>query len=99
MFIIINREIEPLNKEKMIEFNNKISKYTSNYILLVINQSQHKERSHTFTYVNNIHFLELHTFSIDDGVFGVLFIDDQDNIYLDNILNTNYKFNIKNDIK
>ena len=45
-------------KNKMIEFNNKFSKYTSNYTLLVIFHIPNKEQNHNiFTYNDNINFL------------------------------------------
>ena len=42
---------------------------------------------------DNIHFLELHTLSTTNGVE---FKINNDNIYLDNIINSKYTFNIKN---
>jgi hypothetical protein len=73
----------------IIDFNNKFSKYTSNYTLLVIfNVSNKKQNHHIFTYNNNIHFLELHTLSESNGLE---FIDDNDNIYLDNIIKLKYE--------
>jgi len=81
-------------KNKIIEFNSKFSNYTSNYTILVILHIKNKEQNHhIFTYNDNIHFLELHTVSSSNGVE---FINNNDNIYLDNILNATYNFNIKN---
>ena len=78
----------------IIDFNNKFSKYTSNYTLLVIFHIPNKEQNHhVFTYVNNIHFLELHTLSLTNGIE---FSKNDDNFYLDNIIKTNYNYNIKN---
>jgi hypothetical protein len=103
-------------KNEIIEFNNKFSKYTSNYTLLVIfhipipthipipnkkrivrnriirNIIIKKQNHHIFTYIDNIHFLELHTLSTSNGVE---FNNSDDNIYLDNIINSKYNFNIK----
>ena len=81
-------------KNKIIEFNNKFSKYTSNYTLLVIfHISKKKQTCHVFTYNDNIHFLELHTLLPS---CGRMFHDNNDNIYLDNIIKAKYNFNIKN---
>ena len=77
----------------IIDFNNKFSKHTRNYTLLVIIHHPHKEMNHhTFTYNNNVHFLELHTVSPS---IGAKFHNDDDDIYLDNVIKSKYKFNIK----
>ncbi len=52
-------------------------------------------KSHKFTYSANIHFLEIHTISVSDGV---KFKNDDDNIFLDDIIKSEYKFNLLNDI-
>ena len=81
-------------ENKIIDFNNKFSKYTSNYTLLVIFHIPNKEQNHNiFTYNDNINFLELHTLSVSNGV---KFVNNNDNIYLDNIINSKYNFNLKN---
>jgi hypothetical protein len=78
------------DKNTIINFNNKFSKYTSNYTLLFISHiPDKKQNKHEFTYHDNIHFLELHTLSQSNGV---KFSNDNDNIYLDNIIISNYKF-------
>ena len=78
----------------IIDFNNKFLKYTSNYTLLVILHIPNKQQNkHVFIYNDNIHFLELHTLSSSNGV---LFGNNNDNIYLDNIIKSKYNFNIKN---
>jgi hypothetical protein len=77
----------------MIDFNDKFSNYTSNYTLLVIiNHPCRKMNHHAFTRNNNVHFLELHTMTPSNGV---QFQNNDDNIYLDNVLKSNYEFNIK----
>jgi hypothetical protein len=82
----INEDFE----NKIIDFNNKFSKYTSNYTLLVIFHIPNQQQNHhIFTYTCNIHFLELHTLSVSDGV---KFENDDDNIYSDNIINSKYNF-------
>jgi hypothetical protein len=94
--MILTNKIEIVKNDinYIIDFNNKFSKYTSNYTLLVIFHITKKEKNyHIFTYNNNIHFLELHTLSVSNGNN---FVDDNDNIYLDNIIKSKYNFNIKN---
>ena len=81
-------------KNKIINFNNEFSKYTSNYTLLVIFHIPNKEQNHNiFTYNDNINFLELHTLSVSHGA---AFENENDNIYLDNIIKSKYNFNLKN---
>ena len=93
IFVNMNNVDENI-KNKMIEFNNKFSKYTSNYTLLVIFHIPNKQQNHNiFTYNDNIHFLELHTLSVS---IGMKFVNNNDNIYLDNIINSKYNFNLKN---
>jgi hypothetical protein len=91
--IYLDTEFNENFKNNIIIFNNKLSKYINNYILLVILNLDNKENNyHSFIYHDNIHFLELHTLSSSNGLY---FINDNDNIYLDNIIKT-YNFNIKN---
>jgi hypothetical protein len=80
-------------KKNIIEFNDKFSKYTSNYTLLVIKHIPNNQQSHLFTYKDNIHFLELHTLSLSSGIE---FVNQSDNIYLDHIINSKYNFTVKN---
>jgi len=96
IMIFINKiNIEENNKNDIIEFNNKFSKYTSNYTLLVIfHIPNKKQNNHIFTYHDNIHFLELHTLSPSGGV--EFDYNDNDNKYLDNIIISKYNFNVKN---
>ena len=91
--IIINMNtMDETTKNNMIDFNNKFSNYTSNYTLLVIFHIPNKQQNHVFTYNDNIHFLELHTLSSSGGIE---FSNNDDNIYLDNMIKSNYNFNIK----
>lgn len=92
LFIMIFNEMKENEKNKIIEFNNKFSTYTTNYTLLVISFITNKERNHTFTYKDNIHFLELHTTSTTNGIE---FENQEDNNYLDNIIKTSYDFQLK----
>jgi len=94
MIFINMNNIDENIKNQIIDFNNKFSKYTSNYTLLVIFHMPNKEQNHhIFTYADNIHFLELNTSSVSNGTE---FNNYDDNIYLDNIINSKYNFNLKN---
>jgi hypothetical protein len=77
-------------KNNLIEFNNQLSKYTTNYTFLVILNHYNKQSNyHNFTFSDNIHFLELHTKSRSNGL---RFIADEDNDYLNNIIKSIYHF-------
>lgn len=81
-------------KDNITEFNQTLSKYTTNYTLLVIFNLVNKEDNyHMFSdcECRNIHFLELHTKTKSDGI---MFGDMNDNIYLRNIIIKKYKFDI-----
>lgn len=95
LFLMIFVNLDSVNentKNEVIDFNNKFSKYTSNYTLLVIFHIRNKqENHHMFIYNNNIHFLELNTLSESSGS---KFFDENDNIYLDNVIKSNYDFSI-----
>lgn len=97
LFIMIFDNMDNIEEElkiSIVNFNNKFSKHTKNYTLLVIFHIKNKQNNyHTFTHNENIDFLELHTLSESNGVF---FNDDNDNNYLNNILNKTYNFNIEN---
>jgi hypothetical protein len=99
IMIIVNMDdVDENTKNKMIEFNNKFSTHALNYTLLIIfhipapTPTPNKPpNNHAFTYSDNIHFLELHTSSRSNGVE---FINRDDNVYLDNIINSKYTFNL-----
>ena len=94
MIFVNMNNIDEYIKNKIIDFHNKFSTYTSNYTLLVIFHIPNKQQNHNiFTYNDNINFLELHTLSVSGGVE---FSNNNDNIYLDNIINSKYNFNLKN---
>ena len=81
-------------KNDIIKFNKQFSKFTNNYILFVIlYKRNNKMQNYKFTYIDNIHFLEIEILSDTNGVE---FINEDDNIYLDNLINNNYKLNILN---
>lgn len=77
------------NKNQMIQFNAELKKHTSNYTLLVILNTPNGKQSHAFTEIENIHFLELSTFSKSNGLN---FDNKKDDIMLDAIFNSRYKF-------
>lgn len=95
IMIFVNMDnVEENLKNNIINFNNKFSKYTQNYKLLTIFHIKNKKKNHhIFSYYDNIDFLELHTISNSNGIS---FNNNNDNIYLDNIINTTYKFNLEN---
>ena len=82
-------------KNSIIDFKQKFDKHVSNYTLLVIYHRPYMPQHHGFTFHENIHFLEVWTTSHSGGVF---FMNDEDNVYLDTIMQSAYKFNIKNDL-
>jgi hypothetical protein len=93
IMIFVNLDnIEENHKNDIINFNNKFSKYTKNYTLLVIYHIKNKQNNYyTITHNDNIDFLELHTLSTSDGVN---FTNNTDNDYLNTIINETYTFDI-----
>lgn len=80
-------------KNEIINFNEKLLKYTSNYTLLIIlHLPNNVNNEHSFTNINNICFLELKTISKSDGIH---FINNTDNIYLHNIIKSHFVFNLE----
>jgi hypothetical protein len=79
-------------KNQVIDFTRNFSKYTHNYTLLVIVNLPTGKQEHEFIYIDNIHFLILKTLSHSSGT---VFDNDGDNMYLDNILKSKYRFNLK----
>lgn len=76
------------------EFDNFLSTYTTNYKLFVIfNVTDQNEIHHNLTCDLNINYLELYTksSSAEKG-----FANEEDNIYLDNIISQIYSFDLKN---
>lgn len=86
-------EVNETIVDEIIEFNSKFKQCTSNYTLLCILHIPNKsENFHKFTKVDSIEILELHTKNRSDGTS---FKNESDDTYLDTILNTHYKFNLK----
>ena len=97
LFIMTIPNIVNMNddiKNNIIEFNNKLSKHTTNYTLLTILHIHSGYQRQESTYHDNIHFLEIHTISKTDGSD---FFDKSDTVYFDDILKTTYNFNIITD--
>jgi len=92
LFVMININQQEHNdsfRQKIVAFNNSFSKHTCNYTLLFIYHIPNKEQQfHQFTYHDNIHILELHTYSFCHAYFP----DDRDTQYLDTIFTTTYTF-------
>lgn len=100
LFIMFFKNIDIIEEKiinELTNFNTIFSKYTKNYILLIIFHIPNKLENHnSFTYVDNIHFMELHTISKSNGLS---FENERDNNYLDKILNDTYTFDLKNSEK
>jgi hypothetical protein len=97
LFIMIFPNLDNIDenhKKNIIDFNNKFSKYTKNYTLLVIYHIKNKTNNyHEFTHDDKIDFLELHTLSNSNGTS---FVNKKDNDYLIYIINQKYNFNLVN---
>jgi hypothetical protein len=95
LFIMIFTNMDNIQEEQkkyIIDFNDKFSKYTKNYTLLIIYHIKNKHNNyHNITHYNNIDFLELHTLSYSNGI---KFINNIDNYYLNDIINNMYNFNL-----
>ncbi len=95
LFLVMNvnmSEVTDADKAAVVDFNNKLSMYTTNYTLLVVFNVVNKPvNSYECTRNGNIDFLELHTLTSSRGV---RFINDDDNEYLKNVILTkcNYLF-------
>ena len=87
-----------IDKEKqqreIIELNNFLSKYTSNYRILCIYIIKDNTQKYEFTEINNIDFLKIHTKSTNTGK---VFRDEKDNEFVHSILNKKYNFYIEQD--
>ena len=93
LFIIMSVNDEYNNIENsVIELNKELKNNTTNFSILLINHHAGlSENSHVIVDIDNIDILELCTLSISNGID---FENNNDNIYLDNIFTSNYKFNL-----
>jgi hypothetical protein len=88
--------VDPDYLSKVQQLDETLSKHTTNYdILCIIHTPRQNTQSFTIEKQvnNNITLLHLNTFSISHGVF---FLDESDNIFLVNIMNSHFSFDIKN---
>ena len=96
LFIMIFFDVKENIKNDIINFNNEFYKYTKNYTLLIIYNIQNKQdNDHIFTHHDNIDFLELSNSNIFHNIFS---LNNNDHTYLNNIINSKYKFNIETNI-
>jgi len=92
MFTNISQDDQSSIKNEMRNFNSKFKNLCENYILLVILQSINTSKNeHDIIEENNIIFLDVKTMSKSSGVEFEL---NNDNIYLDNIINDIFIFNL-----
>jgi hypothetical protein len=74
--------------------NETLSKHTLNYdILCIVNYPNQTIQSYNLEKKDNLFILTLHTLSISHGVF---FLEEKDNSFLDNIINSHFLFDIQN---
>jgi hypothetical protein len=89
LFISINLNCNEFEIDKniidIIKFNDEFNKYTNDYnLIVIINYSNNNIQKNIIHNVKNIIIIELFTFSKSNGTE---FINDDDNIYLNNIIN------------
>jgi hypothetical protein len=93
LFIVIFRnqdnKLNDTFKNDVIDFNNKLKLYTTNYTLLCVYHRPNNNKNHTFTKFENIDFLE---FDIKSICCGICFTDKADNVYLDRVIKNKYDF-------
>ena len=95
LFFLNYTKIDHYFKQRIIHFNKKFDKYTKNYGLLCIIQYTANKNSYRFSTHENIHFLEIYTKSMSNGVE---FVNPEDNVFLDEIITNTYQFSF-NDIE
>ena len=89
LFILMYVNMNHNEIQQSIEFNKILTKYSSNYKLLIIHHEVKTTRTYTFEIKDNIHILYLYTLSESDGKE---FKNEDDNLFLDNIINSHYIF-------
>ena len=96
LFIVmyVNQDITIIySTHKDSEFNNKFKLHVKNYTILCIIQYLNKEENKfMYTSIENIDFLDLDTISKSNGV---VFENENDNIFLDKIIKEKYNFNVQ----
>lgn len=81
----------PIDTSKIVDFNNKFKKYTTNYKLLYIYHKHTGVLRHNFSQIDDIDILHLETLSHDNGI---QFHNKKDNIYLSTVIDNKYKFDV-----
>jgi hypothetical protein len=89
LFILMYVNMNHSEIEESIKFNKILSNFTSNYKLLIIHHEVNANRKYIFEKKDNIHILYLYTLSESDGKE---FKNEDDNLFLDSIINTYYTF-------
>jgi len=94
LFIVfnVNNENKDINVDSVLFLYNELKIYTSNFDILLITNYKSKQQNYKYNIYNNIHFLELFTLSLSNGL---TFMNNLDNIFLDKIIFDKFKFEIK----
>jgi len=95
VFLYMAVNSDPINqrfKDQMIEFNAVLKTKANNYALICIAQSVGKNQEYKFDSVENVHFIDLTTISNSNGKE---FLINEDNLFLDKLLNEVYRFDIQ----
>jgi len=80
------------NRKDVIEMNNTLKQYTTNFNIFVMFNILSSETEHTLITYENIDFCILYTKGKSDGV---QFLDSEDNLYINNVLKNKYVFDVK----
>jgi len=78
-------------RQELLEFNKEFSQFASNYTLLVILHRTGEEIKHSVSNIDNVCFLELTTITPSNGL---LFKTREENDYLENVINSLFKFDL-----
>lgn len=92
ILIFINDKFNDIINNKVIDFNKFLANYTSNYTLLVVIHHPNKDKNnYTFVTENNIDYINLDTHAVSAGKD---FLNEEDNLYFDNILKNLYSYEL-----
>ena len=96
LFIYLVKDTHIINEIDFIEnvetLNSKLNTFIKNYIVLAIYINPNKmNNDHKFIKSNNIDYLYIDVLSCSDGI---KFTNDIDNDYINNIIKSNYEFNL-----
>ena len=95
VFIHMISNHDPINdqiRKKALDLNNVLKNKTDNFALIYIIHTISQKQSYIFETNENIHFIQIYTKSASNGKEFIL---DEDNIFLDKLLNEVYIFNIE----